>query len=135
VTPADRDLLVEWCGAFLAAAVPHQPGDPADAADQCLAEPGGTWLWVDRGVPVALARFGNPTPNSARISLVYTPDAHRGRGYASALVAAMTQHLLDAGWAFTTLLADRANPVATRIYRRMGYAPVADSHTWWFTGT
>jgi hypothetical protein len=50
----------------------------------------GRFLWEQNG-PVSLAGFTGPTPNGIRIGPVYTPPAHRRRGYASALVAALSQ--------------------------------------------
>ncbi len=60
------------------------------------------------------------------VSLVYTPRALRGRGYASACVAALSQQLLDAGWQFCALFTDLANPTSNDIYQRIGYRPVCD---------
>jgi len=60
------------------------------------------------------------------VSLVYTPPERRNRGYASALVAALSQHLLDAGWQFCVLFTDLANPISNSIYQRIGYRPVSD---------
>ena len=51
---------------------------------------GRMYLWED-GVPVAMAGWGGPTPGGARIGYVYTPPEHRGRGYASACVADLSQ--------------------------------------------
>jgi predicted GNAT family acetyltransferase len=56
---------------------------------------------------------------------VYTPKEHRGRGYASAAVAAVSRMLRDQG-ARVTLFTDQANPVSNAIYQRLGYRPVVD---------
>ena len=58
---------------------------------------------------------------------MYTPPELRRRGYASALVARLTQHLLDGGRDFCFLYTDLANPTANRIYRNIGYEFVAES--------
>ena len=50
----------------------------------------------------------------------------RGRGYASALVAAISQAELDAGRRFCFLFTDQANPTANHIYQAIGYEPVRD---------
>ena len=132
VTPEDRELLLDWCAGFIAEAVPNEPEAPASAAERILRDPDATWLWIDDRQPVALARYGSATPRSVRVGFVYTPPERRGRGYASALVAAMTQELLDRGWAFVTLFTDLTNPTSNRIYQRIGYRPVCDMHTYWF---
>jgi uncharacterized protein len=48
------------------------------------------------------------------------------RRYASALVAALSQHHLDAGKRFCFLFTDLANPTANHIYQAIGYEPVVD---------
>ena len=79
-----------------------------------------------------MAAHAGPTPNGIRVNFVYTPDENRGRGYASNLVAAISQHHLDAGKRFVFLHTDQANPTSNRIYQRIGYAPVSNSERWTF---
>ena len=124
----DRRLLVDWVEAFMAEALPEgTPRPSADAVDDYLARAGveGAYLWDDGG-PVSFAACGNPTPTGVRIGPVYTPPELRGRGYASALVASLTQLLLESGRAFCFLFTDLANPTSNRIYQSIGYEPVAD---------
>jgi len=52
---------------------------------------------------------------------VYTPPAYRGRGYATALVAAMSRELLTRGKRKLFLTTDVANPTSNAIYSRIGY--------------
>ena len=49
-----------------------------------------------------------PTPHGEAISLVYTSPQARGRGYASAVVAQVSQRILGDGKRFCTLYADLA---------------------------
>ena len=60
------------------------------------------------------------------MGLVYTPSDLRGRGYASACVAELSQRILDSGKAFCTLFTDLANPISNSIYQRIGYRPLGD---------
>lgn len=57
---------------------------------------------------------------------MYTPPEHRNRGYASAVVARLSQAILDGGKSFCTLFTDLGNPTSNRIYRKLGYVGVAD---------
>lgn len=129
-TEADRELLVAWNLAF--ARDVDQRVDRAEsvrAVDfrlRLAPETGGLWLWEDNGLPVSLAGYGGPTPHGIRIGPVYTPPAHRGKGYASANVAALSQWLLDGGRQFCGLFTDLANPTANKVYRQIGYRPVCD---------
>jgi uncharacterized protein len=92
--------------------------------DRRLAER-GLVVWED-GDPVSFAGFGGATPNGIRIGPVYTPPAHRGRGYASACVATLSVNLLRGGYRFCFLFTDLRNPTSNRLYERLGYEPVCD---------
>jgi predicted GNAT family acetyltransferase len=72
------------------------------------------------------AGTARPTLHGIRLNYVYTPRERRGQGYASALVADLTQSLLDSGRSFVFLHADQANPTAMRLYERLGFEGVAD---------
>ena len=71
-------------------------------------------------------RRGGLTPNGTRIGPVYTPPHVRRLGYASALVAEVSQLQLDTGRRICFLFADRANLTANHIYQAIGYEPVRD---------
>jgi uncharacterized protein len=128
-TEDDRPLLVEWYLAFVSEALGDEPDESrlAEMIDHRLAADGaGLVLWED-GETVSLAGFGGRTPNGIRIGPVYTPPELRGRGYATALVAELSQRLLDSGRLFCFLYTDLANPTSNRIYERIGYRRVCDS--------
>jgi uncharacterized protein len=125
---ADRPLLLDWWRAFAEEALGESPDDDpvADAVDRRLeAEEAGASLWEDER-PVSVASFGNPTPNGIRIGPVYTPPEYRRRGYASALVAELSERLL-ARRRFCFLFTDLANPTANRIYEQIGYRRVCEA--------
>jgi predicted GNAT family acetyltransferase len=88
-------------------------------------EQGQIWIWDDAGA-VAFAGWTDAPPDAARIAPVYTPPQARGRGYATALVAELSQALLDQGRPRLFLITDLANPVSNSIYARIGYRPQSD---------
>jgi predicted GNAT family acetyltransferase len=125
---SDRDLLARWTVAFSAEAG-TEPVDGPEWADRILAtDPAlrGVYLWEDGGVVVSLAGYSGPTAHGMRIGPVYTPPEWRGRGYASAVTAALSQMLLDGGRQFCFLFTDLANPTSNKIYQQIGYCPVCD---------
>ena len=128
---ADIPLLGSWRSAFAADTGTGRPGeDPAAAAAASWAA-GRLHLWEDGGHPVSMAQSSDrAAPGPVRVSLVYTPPGQRRRGYAAACVAALSAELLTAGHPSCYLYADRANPVANGVYRRIGYHPVADLEDW-----
>lgn len=125
--PADRDLVRSWLDGFMRDA--FGDADPADVAamtERWIAGRGRTLhLWED-GEPASLCGIGGPTPNGIRIGPVYTPPGRRGRGYASNLVAAVSQDALDRGRQFCFLFTDAANPTANHIYEAIGYEHIRD---------
>ena len=128
---SDRELLLAWVGAFAGrryARDPRRPRAPSGSIDARLAGgDAGFALWEAGGRPVSLVGFGGPTPNGIRIGPVYTPPELRGRGYASALTAQLSQRQLDCGRRFCFLYTDLANPTSNAIYMRIGYEQVCDS--------
>ncbi len=131
--PGDRPLVEAWLGAFMREAIGEtEPAEVAAMADRWLAGRGRTlYLWED-GEVVSLAGVGGPTPNGIRVGPVYTPPEVRARGYASALVAAISLAALEAGRRFCFLFTDLANPTSNHIYRAIGYEPVRDVDAWQF---
>jgi predicted GNAT family acetyltransferase len=126
----DRPLLVTWWRAFVIEAL-HEDAPDDESIGRSLdhrlgSDESGLVLWQDDG-PVSFAGFGGRTPNGIRIGPVYTPPGQRGHGYASALVAALSESLLAAGRRFCFLYTDMANPTANAIYRRIGYEFVCES--------
>ena len=128
----DRPLVLDWLAAFFAEAMPGTPeSDAENFLTRRLAEPTSQLVLWDDGEPRSLAGYGSPTPNGMRVGPVYTPPELRGRGYASALTAAVTAHVL-ADRRFCFLSTDLANPTSNSIYQRIGYRPVIDVNVWHF---
>jgi len=121
--PEYRELFAGWVRAFALEIDGEEPPEPA-AFVQRLLNRGSLWVWCDPE-PVSFASTTVPAYATTRVGLVYTPKELRGRGYASACVAAMSQNALDDGLA-PVLFTDLANPTSNRIYQQIGYRPVAD---------
>ena len=132
----DRELASGLMDAFVAEALHAAPPESSEEfVDRREEDPdGGIVLWDDDGRTVSMAGFGGRTPNGIRIGPVYTPPELRGRGYASAQTAALTQRLLDGGRQFCFLFTDLANPTSNSIYQRIGYRAVSDVDLWTFSG-
>ena len=117
----DLGTVAQWSNAFSAEA-----GVPANEAwMRDLVAQGRTLLWDD-GEPRSMAASCGETPNGIRIGYVYTPPEWRGRGYASACVAALSRKIIESGRRFCFLYTDLSNPTSNAIYQRIGYQPVCD---------
>lgn len=125
-TEAETELLTQWVRQFAKEAL---------GVDESIAESRG---WVTRNIEqnslyvwqygdsmVSMTACGGKTPNGIRIKSVYTPPQDRGKGFATSLVTAISQHLLKQN-KYCFLFTDTANPISNRIYRKIGYVPMAD---------
>jgi RimJ/RimL family protein N-acetyltransferase len=126
-TGTDLEVLTDWMVAFA-----DETGTRESDLGRYVAarlDYGGLMLWECGGVPVSLAGNNRPAVGVTRIGPVYTPPAHRRRGYAAAITAAVTRAVLDAGAAEAVLFTDLANPTSNALYGRLGYQPVGDRVT------
>ena len=126
-TPSDCAILAAWVQGFSIEALGETLTD--DEAQSRIASHiahGAMHVWEGDGQPVSLAAAVAPTPRGIRINHVYTPPEFRGRGFAGALVASLTELVLDSGREFAFLHTDLANPISNRLYVRIGYRHVAD---------
>jgi hypothetical protein len=123
-TPAEASLVASWIACFNAEARAQATSTQAQLAARIAA--GEMAFWCDDG-PRSLAGYSGRSPNGVRIGYVYTPPEWRGRGYATACVAALSQHALDHGAGFCCLYTDLSNPTSNGIYQRIGYTPICDA--------
>ncbi len=82
-------------------------------------------LELDR--PVCMASRVRATRTCDTIGGVYTPDAHRRQGHATALVARLSRLLLSRGKSHCALYTDKLNPTSNAIYERIGYREVMEA--------
>jgi predicted GNAT family acetyltransferase len=130
-TVADLPLVFQWYCDFRNEAHPSDPMPTEEGVRRSI-DGGGVFLWED-GAPVALVVRGRTLPHGASVGPVYTPKEQRGRGYASAAVAALSQAILDGGAEFCVLFTDLANPTSNHIYQAVGYRPLCDFTEYNFT--
>lgn len=125
-TRADLELLVAWKRRFR---IDAMGDDPAWVQDEELRqsleislEEGRQFLLEDQGEPVSQARLNAVFEGVGQFGGVYTPDVFRGRGYASRMVAGLTELLLETeGFEALVLTVDEAKDRAVKIYRDLGF--------------
>jgi GNAT superfamily N-acetyltransferase len=133
---SEEAAIVAFSRAFVRETDPDDDDPDGRARDIAgrLLPAGRVYLWRDRaGHTVSMAAQVRASPNGASISLVYTPPEHRGHGYASRVVACLSQRLLDEGRTLCNLYTDLANPTSNAIYQRIGYQRVTESWLHRFT--
>jgi uncharacterized protein len=119
--------------AFNTEAMPDHPANPALPAmlrRRLGSQPTTIWLWEVDGASTSLCWQSVAAAGVVRISAVYTPPEHRGHGYASANVAALSEKALADGAELVMLYTDSANPTSNKIYEAIGYRHVGDAMEW-----
>ncbi|MFF8414468.1 GNAT family N-acetyltransferase [Streptomyces omiyaensis] len=125
-TEADLPLLGAWTTAFVRAIGEEPAADYTGFLSERVAG-GRLHLWeAPGGAPVSMAAVSRTIGGQARVHLVYTPPAERGRGYAAGVTAAVSRAALGSGAPQVLLFTDLANPTSNALYRRLGYRPVTD---------
>jgi predicted GNAT family acetyltransferase len=132
-TEGDVELVAQWRHEFHRGIFGEADQEESIQGARSRIGNGDVYLWVD-GQPVSMAMKTRPTQNGISVTLVYTPPALRGRGYATACVGELSRLLLASGWTFCALFADVANAPANRVYQRIGYRPVCDYDEYTFLG-
>jgi predicted GNAT family acetyltransferase len=123
-TSAERELLLEWERGFMTeTGIGH--GAQADRAVDRRLTARSQFIWWDEE-PVSTAGLNPTVAGTARVGPVYTPPTQRCRGYATAAVAALSDHALASGAEQCMLFTDLANPTSNRIYASIGYQRCGD---------
>lgn len=130
VTPADRDLVAAWISAFEAEAMGESLDEAAGKRtfDNWMKSERRLWLWEDAGQSVCLIGTMAYVAGGARLGPVYTPPQHRQKGYATRMVAEVSQLLLTQfGRKFCVLYTDLDFPTSNKIYMKVGYQRIMDA--------
>ena len=123
---AETELLTKWIQAFVKEALGIDESE-ADSRRWVIRhlEQDSLYVWENNNRLVSMAAYGGITPNGIRVNSVYTPLEHRGNGYATSCVAAMSKVLLHRH-RYCFLFTDKANLTSYKIYHRIGYTPMGD---------
>lgn len=124
-TAVDTEFLIACYAGFNAETAESAAVDHATAVADRLGF-GGLWLWEDgSGEPVAIAGHTRTAADAIRVAPVFTRPDRRGRGYGSAVTAAISRHAQQCA-THVVLFTDLTNPTSNSIYSKIGYRPVSD---------
>lgn len=127
-TEADLPLITQWRSLFMDESMHGVSGQrDKDGARESLGPGAVSIFWEVNGKPVSYAAARGPIAGMVRVAPVYTPPDQRGRGYGSAVTAAVSQWALDQGAEHVLLNTDVKNPTSNHIYQTIGYRPLGDS--------
>lgn len=122
----DLQTLRDWLIAFQSEAMGALISPNAAEAMAFRRITDGEIFFWEHQKPVSMAASTRPTSHTISIGSVYTPPEQRRKGFASALVATLSQKLLDDGFECITLFTDLAYPTSNHIYQQVGYQAVCD---------
>jgi len=133
-TSFDESILFDWYKRYCEEALPSDPL-PADemilkTIRQNIADQ-NYYLWEDHGQTISWVGSSRETKRERWIAPVYTPKHFRGKGHASALVAEVSQTILNKS-KVALLTTNLANPTSNSIYQKIGYKPLTDFRHWIF---
>jgi ribosomal protein S18 acetylase RimI-like enzyme len=119
----DVAVVRQWMQAF--ADFTEEPAMSDEVVAQLIGS--GTFdLWLVDDRPVCVVGHTQPVHDVVRIGPVYTPEAERRTGYASALTAAVSK-LIQAQGHTAVLYTDLGNPTSNSVYRSLGFAAIAEA--------
>lgn len=93
--------------------------DQLESAKQSI-NSGKLYILVKDSEVVSMANIAHRSQNFGMINLVYTPNEYRKNGYASDLVATLSQLILDED-RIPMLYTDDSNDTSNKIYMNIGY--------------
>lgn len=123
----DLSLLIHWLQQFGEEAGVKITEKQAEAIARRNINQHSAFLWQVGKHYVSMANRSRTTKNGATINAVFTPDQHKEKGYATSLVAALSQQLLDSGYQFCSLYTDTSNPISNHVYQKIGYYKVGSA--------
>ena len=130
-TADDKEIILKMGKEFLFEALPEGSTEPAHIKssqrrmEQALQNQMVYVLKVN-GKIVSMVKRAHVTPNGQTVNAVYTPPNERRKGYATEVVARLSQKILSEGKKYCFLFTDLANPTSNKIYQTIGYRPVTD---------
>lgn len=122
--PLLAELAVEYAQRYGGTPSAHLAWLPVPAGE--LAPPdGGLLIGVLHGVPVTGGAFRRFDADTAELKRIWTNRAHRRRGYAKALLAALEAEIAARGYRRLYLITGNRQPEAEALYDATGYTRLA----------
>lgn len=124
-TADEGPVLARWIAVILAAAGLSSPEEIARQQIDELLSGRRLYVWVTNEQLAAVVGHAAPAENVVLVYGGYASPEYRDAWYGTAVVAAVTAHLLEQGYACMSIT-DSANPQVGAALRAVGYEPVTD---------
>lgn len=116
----DEKIVIEFLNGFLMDCFNEVNENFSQKVFARMLKEESLFVWDDNEV-VSIAGIVRETNNNQTISYVYTPDRFRKKGYATTIVSKLSELILNNGYKFSTLFADKKNEDSNMIYQKIGY--------------
>jgi uncharacterized protein len=125
-------MVKNWLNQFAKEAKMPLTKQEADSMATSFIQKQSLFLWKVGEEIVSMTNNSRRTKNGSSVNAVFTPDEYKRKGYATSIVAAVSQKLLDDGFTFCSLYTDAENPTSNSIYQKIGYNIVGESVEYYF---
>jgi ribosomal protein S18 acetylase RimI-like enzyme len=122
-----QKLLEEWSREFCIDCGMTENIPDLRAQVASVIENRSRYLLVVNGQTVSMAGRARETETGGTINYVYTPKNLRSNGFASELVAKLSQEILDSGKKAVFLYTQLDNPTSNKIYKSLEFRVISDS--------
>lgn len=128
-TEEEFNIVEKYCVGFIKDCFPNEnrESEGREAARVNIENKTLYLLRNEKGEIVSMAANNRRSRNGATVGWVYTPEEYRKNGYASKIVAMLSDKLLKDGNKFCNLFTDLLNPTSNLIYQKVGYKKIGES--------
>lgn len=124
---SDKDISIEFLNGFFYDCFKEKDYLLAEKTFDRLIKEQSLFVWEDNNQDItSIAAIIRTTKNTASISYVYTPERFRKKGYATSITAKLSEYILDSGYKYCLLFADKVNEDSNKIYKNIGYQEVEE---------
>lgn len=126
----DMDLLIDWYNKFAKEALNEEVLiEKAKAYLEAKVKSSCLYIFEDENQkPMAMAAATRQLVNGISVSLVYSCNEARGKGYGFAVVYNLSKEYLSRGNKFCSLFVDKKNPISNGVYKKIGYKILEDNY-------
>ncbi len=125
----DKSTLIDWYIKFVKEAlVEDMTYEEARDRVEAKLESKCIYIFEDENKrPVSMVAATRQLVNGVSVSLVYSSQEGRGKGYGLAVVHYLSKLYLERGNKFCSLFVDKHNPISNGVYKKIGYKILEDN--------
>ncbi|MGG7213186.1 GNAT family N-acetyltransferase [Clostridium nigeriense] len=129
-TLEDKDILIDWNIKFAKEALDEEISyeEFKDKLDERIKNKSIYIFEDEKHRPMAMIAATRQLVNGVSVSLVYSSEETRGKGYGLAIVYNLSKDYLSRGNKFCSLFVDKKNPISNGVYKKIGYKILEDNY-------